>query len=144
MRLWPISTTPRDSAVVATIKLEAQKFPLDITRGKAVYGPHCQSGYGSDGRGRWLGGAPLKVRPTDFHHSRSFLKSDEDSFQDCRTWRRVQFDAFLARGKLTDGEMNDVVANISGFFPSNDRPTIFVGNRLASPTELHLRQSLSR
>jgi mono/diheme cytochrome c family protein len=98
-------------ALVTTVAIEAQEYPVDVTRGKVVYESHCQSYHGSKGRRDGPEATPLKVRPTDFHRFRSFLKSDEELlktvehgvvFSPMRSWR----------GQLTDGEINDVVAYI--------------------------------
>lgn len=98
-------------AVVTTVDLEAQEYPVDATRGKAVYERHCQSCHGSKGRGDGPEGTPLRVRPTDFHRFRSFLKSDEELLKTVE--HGVVFSPMHSwRGQLTDGEINDVVAYI--------------------------------
>lgn len=114
MRLW-LSLPPLViAALVTTLRLEAQEYPSDITRGKVIYEHHCQSCHGLDGRGDGPAGAPLKVRPADFHRFRSFLKSDEDLLKTVE--HGVVFSPMHSwRGQLTDGEMNDVVAYIRLF-----------------------------
>jgi len=96
---------------VMTVDLEAQEYSVDLVQGKTVYERHCQSCHGLQGRGDGPVGAPLKVRPTDFHRFRSFLKSDEELLKTVE--HGVVFSPMHSwRGQLTDGEINDVVAYI--------------------------------
>ena len=81
------------------------------TNSKAVYERHCQSFHGLSGRGDGPVAASLKVPPVNFQRFQSFLKSDEKLlriiehgivFSPMHSWR----------GRLTDGEMQDVMAYI--------------------------------
>ncbi|UVT16177.1 MAG: cytochrome c [Nitrospira sp.] len=91
--------------------VEAQDYPPDIARGKAVYERHCQNCHGPAGRGDGPDAAPLKVPPADFQRFRSFLKSDEELLRTIE--HGVVFSPMHSwRGQLTDGEMQDVVAHI--------------------------------
>ena len=90
---------------------EAQDYPPDVTRGKAVYERHCQTCHGIGGYGDGPQAAALKVRPANFHRVGSFLKSDEELLRTIE--HGVVFSPMHSwRGQLTDGEMQDVVAYI--------------------------------
>lgn len=90
---------------------QAQDYPPDITRGKAVYERHCQGCHGIGGYGDGPEAAALKVRPANFHRVGSFLKSDEELLRTIE--HGVVFSPMHSwRGQLTDGEMQDVVAYI--------------------------------
>ena len=91
--------------------LDAQDYPPDRARGKAVYERHCQSCHGPSGRGDGPVAASLKVSPTNFQRFQSFLKSDEELL------RTIEYGVVFSpmhswSGQLTDGEMQDVVAYI--------------------------------
>lgn len=89
----------------------AQDYPPDRARGKAVYERHCQNCHGSSGRGDGPAAASLKVPPTNFLRFRSFLKSDEELLRTIE--HGIVFSPMHSwRGRLTDGEMQDVVAYI--------------------------------
>ena len=91
--------------------LQAQEYPADITRGKDVYQRHCQACHGAGGFGDGPDAKNLKVAPANFHRFSSFLKSDEELLRTIE--HGVVFSPMHAwRGKLTDGEMQDVVAYI--------------------------------
>jgi mono/diheme cytochrome c family protein len=91
--------------------LSAQDYPPDRARGKAVYERHCQSCHGPSGRGDGPDAASLKVSPANFQRFQSFLKSDEELLRTIE--HGVVFSPMHAwRGRLTDGEMQDVVAYI--------------------------------
>jgi mono/diheme cytochrome c family protein len=91
--------------------VDAQDYPPDVTRGKAVYERHCQSCHGIGGYGDGPEAAALKVRPANFHRVGSFLKSDEELLRTIE--HGVVFSPMHSwRGQLTDGEMQDVVAYI--------------------------------
>lgn len=91
--------------------MQAQDYPPDVTRGKAVYGRHCQGCHGPEGRGDGPAAASLKVKPADFHRFGSFLKSDEELLRTIE--HGVVFSPMHSwRGQLTDGEMQDVLAYI--------------------------------
>jgi mono/diheme cytochrome c family protein len=98
-------------AVSGPPSLYAQDYPPDRARGKAVYERHCQSCHGPSGRGDGPAAASLKVPPTNFQRFQSFLKSDEELLRTIE--HGVVFSPMHAwRGRLTDGEMQDVVAYI--------------------------------
>lgn len=91
--------------------LNAQDYPPDMARGKAVYEHHCQNCHGPTGRGDGSGAVSLKVPPANFQRFQSFLKSDEELLRTIE--HGVVFSPMHAwRGQLTDGEMQDVVAYI--------------------------------
>ncbi len=91
--------------------LRAQEYPADSTRGKAVYERQCQACHGIGGWGDGPDAKDLKVAPANFHRFSSFLKSDEELLRTVE--HGVVFSPMHAwRGRLTDGEMQDVVAYI--------------------------------
>ena len=91
--------------------LQAQEYPADITRGKDVYQRHCQACHGAGGLGDGPDAKDLKVAPANFHRFSSILKSDEELLRIIE--HGVVFSPMHAwRGRLTDGEMQDVVAYI--------------------------------
>jgi cytochrome c553 len=98
-------------ALASAPVLQAQEFPVDVARGKAVYERHCLRCHGAGGWGDGPEAGTLKIQPTNFHAFKSFLKSDEELvraieygivFSPMHTWR----------GKLSDSEMQDVTAHI--------------------------------
>jgi mono/diheme cytochrome c family protein len=100
-------------AVVSTasIPLWAQDYPADVSRGKSVYERHCAACHGAQGYGDGPNAFLLTIAPANFHRPGSFLKSDEallrviehgGVFSPMHSWR----------GRLTDGEMQDVLAYI--------------------------------
>ncbi len=96
---------------LALSPLYAQDYPPDRARGKAVYDRHCQNCHGSTGRGDGPAAASLNVPPTNFSRFRSFLKSDEELMRTIE--HGIVFSPMHSwRGRLTDGEMQDVVAYI--------------------------------
>lgn len=98
-------------SLVAPLSLQAQEYPPDMTRGKAVYERHCQSCHGVSGYGDGPAAGSLRVPPANFQRFRSFLKSDEELLRTIE--HGVVFSPMHAwRGELTDGEMQDVVAYI--------------------------------
>ncbi len=91
--------------------LKAQVYPADTTRGKAVYQRHCEACHGVGGWGDGPDAQALKVAPANFHRFSSFLKSDEDLLRTIE--HGVVFSTMHSwRGRLTDGEMQDVVAYV--------------------------------
>ena len=91
--------------------LYAQDYLPDRARGKAVYERHCQNCHGPSGRGDGPAAASLKVPPTNFQRFQSFLKSDEELLRTIE--HGVVFSPMHSwRGRLTDGEMQDVVVYI--------------------------------
>ena len=91
--------------------VQAQEFPADSTRGKAVYQRHCQACHGVGGLGDGPDAKALKVAPTNFHRFSSFLKSDEELLRTIE--HGVVFSPMHSwRGQLTDGEMQDVLSYV--------------------------------
>jgi mono/diheme cytochrome c family protein len=91
--------------------LYAQEYPTDSTRGKAVYERQCQACHGVGGWGDGPDAKDLKVAPANFHRFSSFLKSDEELLRTVE--HGVVFSPMHSwRGRLTDGEMQDVVVYI--------------------------------
>lgn len=91
--------------------VDAQEYPPDPARGKAVYERHCQSCHGVSGYGDGPDAASVRVPPANFQRFRSFLKSDEELLRTIE--HGVVFSPMHSwRGQLTDGEMQDVVAYI--------------------------------
>ena len=91
--------------------LLAQDFPADITRGKGVYQHNCQNCHGVGGWGDGPDAQVLKIAPANFHRFSSFLKSDEELLRTIE--HGVVFSPMHSwRGRLTDGEMQDVVAYV--------------------------------
>lgn len=96
---------------LASPSLQAQDYPPDISRGKAVYTRHCLACHGPGGWGDGPAAASLKVAPANFHRFRSFLKSDEELLRTIE--HGVVFSPMHSwRGQLSDGEMQDVMAYI--------------------------------
>jgi mono/diheme cytochrome c family protein len=91
--------------------LYAQDYPPDRARGKTVYEQHCQNCHGSSGRGDGPDAASMRVPPANFQRFQSFLKSDEELLRTIE--HGIVFSPMHSwRGRLTDGEMQDVVAYI--------------------------------
>jgi|ERR687898_737375 mono/diheme cytochrome c family protein len=93
------------------VPLIAQEYPPDLSRGKAVYGRHCLSCHGVDGHGDGPNAVLLTIPPANFRRPGSFLKSDESLL------RMIEHGGVYSpmhawRGRLTDGEMQDVLAYI--------------------------------
>ena len=91
--------------------LLAQDYPADRSRGKALYERHCMSCHGPRGYGDGPNALLLTVTPANFHRPGSFLKSDETLL------RMIEHGGVFSpmhswRGRLTDGEMQDVLAYI--------------------------------
>ena len=98
-------------AMTTSLELGALEYPPDVPRGRAVYEHHCQSCHGLEGRGNGPAAESLKVRPANFHRFQSFLKSDEELLRTIE--HGIVFSPMHSwRGRLTDGEMQDVVAYI--------------------------------
>ena len=100
------------SLIAATSqRLLAQDYPADRSRGKALYERHCLSCHGPRGYGDGPNALLLTVTPANFHRPGSFLKSDETLL------RMIEHGGVFSpmhswRGRLTDGEMQDVLAYI--------------------------------
>ncbi len=91
--------------------VQAQDYPPDRARGKAMYERHCQACHGQAGRGDGPDVSSLKIPPANFQKFQSFLKSDEELLRTIE--HGVVFSPMHAwRGQLTDGEMQDIVAYI--------------------------------
>ena len=92
-------------------RLLAQDYPADLSRGKALYERHCMACHGPRGYGDGPNALLLTVTPANFHRPGSFLKSDETLL------RMIEHGGVFSpmhswRGRLTDGEMQDVLAYI--------------------------------
>ena len=91
--------------------LLAQEYPADLSRGKAIYERHCLTCRGPRGLGDGPSALLLTITPTNFHRAGSFMKSDESLL------RMIEHGGVFSpmhawRGRLTDGEMQDVLAYI--------------------------------
>ena len=91
--------------------LVAQEYPPDVSRGKTVYERHCLKCHGSQGYGDGPNAVLLTIPPANFHRPGSYLKSDETLL------RMIEHGGVYSsmhawRGRLTDGEMQDVLAYI--------------------------------
>jgi mono/diheme cytochrome c family protein len=91
--------------------LLAQEYPADVFRGKNIYERHCLTCHGPRGFGDGPGALLLTIAPANFHRPGSFLKSDETLL------RMIEHGGVFSpmhswRGRLTDGEMQDVLAYI--------------------------------
>lgn len=96
----------------------AQDYPPDPERGKAIYTRHCRSCHGDKGEGNGPAAETLPLAPANFRHARSILKSDEDLLRVIE--HGIVFSPMHAwRGRLGDGEMQDVVAYIRLLSQSN-------------------------
>ena len=101
-----LSVSPGLSAFVF-----AQEYPADISRGKALYERHCLTCHGPKGYGDGPNALLLTIKPANFHRPGSFMKSDETLL------RMIEHGGVFSpmhswRGRLTDGEMQDVLAYI--------------------------------
>jgi mono/diheme cytochrome c family protein len=95
----------------APADLLAQDYPADVSRGKAIYERHCLTCHGQRGFGDGPSALLLTIAPANFHRPGSFLKSDETLL------RMIEHGGVFSpmhswRGRLTDGEMQDVLAYI--------------------------------
>ena len=95
----------------ATPLILAQDYPADVSRGKAIYERHCMTCHGARGYGDGPNALLLTITPANFHRPGSFLKSDETLL------RMIEHGGVFSpmhswRGRLTDGEMQDVLAYI--------------------------------
>ena len=95
----------------ATPLILAQDYPPDVSRGKAIYERHCMTCHGARGYGDGPNALLLTITPANFHRPGSFLKSDETLL------RMIEHGGVFSpmhswRGRLTDGEMQDVLAYI--------------------------------
>jgi mono/diheme cytochrome c family protein len=92
-------------------RLLAQEYPADVSRGKALYERHCMACHGRRGYGDGPNALLLTIAPTNFHRPGSFLKSDDELLQ------MIEHGGVFSpmhswRGRLTDGEMQDVLSYI--------------------------------
>jgi hypothetical protein len=95
----------------ATSLILAQDYPADVSRGKAIYERHCMTCHGARGYGDGPNALLLTITPANFHRPGSFLKSDETLL------RMIEHGGVFSpmhswRGRLTDGEMQDVLAYV--------------------------------
>jgi mono/diheme cytochrome c family protein len=96
---------------LAAPPIDAQEYPADLTRGKAVYERHCQSCHGVAGYGDGPAAGSLRVAPANFHRFGFILRSDEEVLRAIE--HGVVFSPMHSwLGQLTDGETQDVVAYI--------------------------------
>ena len=111
MQLAALIGTALSAALAMPACLFAQEYPADLTRGKAIYERHCMTCHGPRGYGDGPNALLLTIAPANFHRPGSFMKSDEvllrmiehgGVFSPMHSWR----------GRLTDGEMQDVLAYI--------------------------------
>ncbi len=96
---------------MAAIDLRAQDGGVDVNRGRAVYERHCLACHGVGGRGDGPEAASLRTKPANFHRAISMLKSDEELL------RVIEYGVVFSpmhswQGKLTEGELQDVLAYI--------------------------------
>jgi mono/diheme cytochrome c family protein len=99
------------SSVATSLVVLAQEYPPDVSRGKAVYERHCAFCHGPGGRGDGPNALLLTIPPANFHRPGSFMKSDEELLRTIE--HGVVFSPMHSwRGRLTDGEMQDVLAYI--------------------------------
>ncbi|MCP9451813.1 MAG: cytochrome c [Nitrospira sp.] len=89
----------------------AQEYPPDLERGKALYTRYCRSCHGDHGEGDGPASETLPVPPPNFRHLRSILQSDEDLLKTIEHGN-VFSPMHGWRGRLADGEMQDVLAYI--------------------------------
>jgi mono/diheme cytochrome c family protein len=90
---------------------DAQDFPADVTRGKAVYERHCLTCHGVNGAGDGPAAVALKVPPADFHRFKSYVKSDEELLRTIELG--VVFSPMHSwQGLLTETERQDALAYI--------------------------------
>jgi mono/diheme cytochrome c family protein len=99
------------AASVIPQRSPAQDYPADVSRGKALYERHCMACHGPRGYGDGPNALLLTISPANFHRPGSFLKSDEDLL------RMIEHGGVFSpmhswRGRLTDGEMQDVLGYI--------------------------------
>ena len=97
--------------VPMTASLFAQEYPADVSRGKVIYERHCMTCHGPRGFGDGPNALLLTITPANFHRPGSFMKSDETLL------RMIEHGGVFSpmhswRGRLTDGEMQDVLAYI--------------------------------
>lgn len=93
------------------VTVRAQEYPADISRGKTLYERHCLTCHGPKGYGDGPNALLLTIAPSNFHRPGSFMKSDETLL------RMIEHGGVFSpmhswRGRLTDGEMQDVLAYI--------------------------------
>jgi mono/diheme cytochrome c family protein len=98
-------------SVSLAVPVSAQEYPPDVSRGQSIYERHCMACHGPRGYGDGPNALLLTIAPANFHRAGSFVKSDEallrmiehgGVFSPMHSWR----------GRLTDGQMQDVLAYI--------------------------------
>lgn len=92
-----------------------------MNRGRTVYERHCLACHGVGGRGDGPEAASLRVKPANFHRAISMLKSDEELL------RVIEYGVVFSpmhswQGKLTEGELQDVLAYIRILSQSQQSP----------------------
>jgi mono/diheme cytochrome c family protein len=98
-------------SLATSVNLLAQEYPADVSRGKALYERHCMACHGPRGYGDGPNALLLTIAPANFHRPGSFLKSDETLL------RMIEHGGVFSpmhswRGRLSDGEMQDVLAYV--------------------------------
>jgi mono/diheme cytochrome c family protein len=93
------------------LSVRGQEYPPDTSRGKTLYERHCMTCHGARGYGDGPNALLLTIAPANFHRPGSFLKSDETLL------RMIEHGGVFSpmhswRGRLTDGEMQDVLSYI--------------------------------
>jgi mono/diheme cytochrome c family protein len=105
--IWLLLTV----SLAMPVRIQAQEYPADVSRGKVLYERHCMTCHGPRGYGDGPNALLLTITPANFHRPGSFLKSDETLL------RMIEHGGVFSpmhswRGRLTDGEMQDVLAYI--------------------------------
>lgn len=91
--------------------LRAQELAGDVTNGKILYQQHCLRCHGASGWGDGPLARDLKVPPANFHGPILQMKSDDQLLMS------IEFGVVMSpmhawRGRLSDQEMQDVVAYV--------------------------------
>ncbi len=107
--------------IIGQFDLSAQDGGADVNRGRTVYERHCLACHGVGGRGDGPEAASLRVKPANFHRAISMLKSDEELL------RVIEYGVVFSpmhswQGKLTEGELQDVLAYIRILSQSQQSP----------------------
>jgi mono/diheme cytochrome c family protein len=110
-RIAALLATALSIGLLMPAPLFSQEYPADVSRGKTIYERHCTTCHGPRGHGDGPNALLLTIAPADFHRPGSFLKSDESLL------RMIEHGGVFSpmhswRGRLTDGEMQDVLAYI--------------------------------
>lgn len=99
------------AATLSALLALAQDFPPDPLRGRRIFDRHCAVCHGASGWGDGPQAVRLNTLPANFHNPLSFLKSDEDLLRTIE--HGVVYSPMHSwRGRLSDAEMQDVLAYI--------------------------------